>query len=283
MRELTNKIGDAFRISVWWSNINLCVMSNTFCNSLKFVFLYTSKISMYFAPRWTHAFIVVDINNPQTIHWSSELQHRVLVPAGSWRLTQSIDGRRLAYCGILTSSFRFICHHLAPVSWCSKIECHLVAALENMLLGLGSCFASVSWRWVKHNSDPTLDSPCSNLSKSFALRPGGSLTPNSSLSVLPLPNLLQPCFPELSWTWHLLSVRKKMAAGKHREIMMFNKWRRWSHSSRVKLPFVNISASWLLVSTYLIWILGSQLILSNNQSSATLWVLDTCLIVGLLP
>ena len=63
----------------------------------------------------------------------------------------------------------------------------------------------------------------------------------------------------------------------------FNKQRRWSHSSRVKLPFVNASASWSLVSTYLIWIFGSKLILSNNQSSATLWVLDTCLIVGLLP
>ena len=34
---------------------------------------------------------------------------------------------------------------------------------------------------------------------------------------------------------------------------------------------------------YLIWILGSKLILSNNQSRATLWVLETCLIVGLLP
>ena len=29
--------------------------------------------------------------------------------------------------------------------------------------------------------------------------------------------------------------------------------------------------------------LGSKLILSNNQSRATLWVLETCLIVGLLP
>ena len=28
--------------------------------------------------------------------------------------------------------------------------------------------------------------------------------------------------------------------------------------------------------------LGSRLILSNNHSRATLWVLDTCLIVGLL-
>ena len=44
-----------------------------------------------------------------------------------------------------------------------------------------------------------------------------------------------------------------------------------------------MSASWFLVSMYLIWILGSRLIRSNNQSRATLWVLETCLIVGLLP
>ena len=43
-----------------------------------------------------------------------------------------------------------------------------------------------------------------------------------------------------------------------------------------------ISASWFLVPTYLIWIFGSKLILSNNQSSATLFVRDTCLIVRLL-
>ena len=44
-----------------------------------------------------------------------------------------------------------------------------------------------------------------------------------------------------------------------------------------------MSASWFLVSMYLVWIFGSKLIRSNNQSSATLWVLETCLIVGLLP
>ena len=44
-----------------------------------------------------------------------------------------------------------------------------------------------------------------------------------------------------------------------------------------------MSASWFLVSIYLIWILGSRLIRSNNQSRATLWVRETCLIVGLLP
>ena len=37
------------------------------------------------------------------------------------------------------------------------------------------------------------------------------------------------------------------------------------------------------VNVIIIWILGSTLILSNNQSRATLWVLETCLIVGLLP
>ena len=42
-------------------------------------------------------------------------------------------------------------------------------------------------------------------------------------------------------------------------------------------------ASWCLVSTYLIWIVVSKIILSNNQSRTTLWVLDTCLIVGLRP
>ena len=44
-----------------------------------------------------------------------------------------------------------------------------------------------------------------------------------------------------------------------------------------------MSASCFLVSTYLIWIFGSKLIQSNNQSRATLWVLDTCLKVGLRP
>ena len=44
-----------------------------------------------------------------------------------------------------------------------------------------------------------------------------------------------------------------------------------------------MSASWFLVSTYLIWIFESKLIRSNNLSRATVWVLETCLIVGRLP
>ena len=50
-----------------------------------------------------------------------------------------------------------------------------------------------------------------------------------------------------------------------------------------EISFGQMSASWFLVSMYVIWILGSKLILSNNQSRATLRVLETCLIVGLLP
>ena len=76
-----------------------------------------------------------------------------------------------------------------------------------------------------------------------------------------------------------------IASGQLAELktLMLNRWRRLFHLSRVKLSFVSMSASCFLVSTYLIWIFGSRLNLSNDQSSATLWVLETCLIVGLLP
>ena len=62
----------------------------------------------------------------------------------------------------------------------------------------------VSLCFLKPNSDSTLDSPgCSkhpNLSKRFALRSEGSLTPYSLVLVSPLPKLLRSCFPELSGT-----------------------------------------------------------------------------------
>ena len=64
--------------------------------------------------------------------------------------------------------------------------------------------------------------------------------------------------------------------------LMLNKYKKRFHSSRVKFPLVSMSASWFLVSIYFIWILGSKLIRSNSQSKATLWVLETCLIVGIL-
>ena len=66
--------------------------------------------------------------------------------------------------------------------------------------------------------------------------------------------------------------------------LMLNKHKRWFHSSCMNFHFVNMSASWFLVSVYLIWILVSQWFdRTTNQSRATLWVRETCLIVGLLP
>ena len=50
-----------------------------------------------------------------------------------------------------------------------------------------------------------------------------------------------------------------------------------------EVPSVSMSANWYSVSMYLIWILGSKLILSTSQSCANLWVRETCLIIGLLP
>ena len=64
--------------------------------------------------------------------------------------------------------------------------------------------------------------------------------------------------------------------------LILNKHRRWFQSSRVRCPCVKVSASWFLESTNLIRIFGSTLILSNNQSSATRWFLETCLKLALL-
>ena len=103
-----------------------------------------------------------------------------------------------------------------------------------------------------------------------------------------------PSFRLLSWTLFdihgallLDRFRKiivKMATGKQlKDLWFLTKKRRRFYSYRVKFLLVNMSASWFLVSTYLIWILGSKLILSNNHSRATLWVLETFLILGLRP
>ena len=52
--------------------------------------------------------------------------------------------------------------------------------------------------------------------------------------------------------------RKKWLQENIDRSMMFNRWWRWFHSSRVKLPLVSMSASGFLVSSYLIRILGTM-------------------------
>ena len=65
--------------------------------------------------------------------------------------------------------------------------------------------------------------------------------------------------------------------------IMLNKQRRWFHSSRVKVPSVRMSASWFLVSTYLIWICESKLIQQKRVSLTQLCGFGIRLVVGLLP
>ena len=63
-------------------------------------------------------------------------------------------------------------------------------------------------------------------------------------------------------SWRLLMELKWLMLNKH-------KW--WFHSSRVKFPFVSMSASWFLVSKYLMWILSvEQPIKSNSVGSGNM-------------
>ena len=147
---------------------------------------------------------------------------RLIFSADSWRLSQGTDNRRSAHCGSETSTFRISYPHLArsvswrglslkihlsaPVSKCWKIDHHLVASLENPLLGFGWCRATVSCCELEHHSGPILDSPgCldhSTLAEDLSSHSGSSLKPNSKVSASPLPTPLSRYFPELSWTWH---------------------------------------------------------------------------------
>ena len=70
------------------------------------------------------------------------------------------------------------------------------------------------------------------------------------------------------------SIERKWLRETIEKFLMLNKRWKLHHSSREKLPLVSMSASWDF---------GSKSFLSNNQSTATLWVRDTCLIVGLRP
>ena len=72
-----------------------------------------------------------------------------------------------------------------------------------VLVDVSRQFPTAGWNTLWSNSWFTgLCSNRPNLAEDFSWRWGGSLTPNSLVSVSPLPNLLQKYFPELSWTWH---------------------------------------------------------------------------------
>ena len=111
---------------------------------------------------------------------------------------------------------------------------------------------------------------------------------DNMLSLSPLTNQVKS-FPEIFSTFQMAFLRKEKNGcirWLRENVVSFMRKKRCNklcHPSRVQLPFVKMSASWFMDSTYLIWTFGSRLILSNDQSRATLWVRDTCLFVGLLP
>ena len=169
-------------------------------------------------------------------------------------------------------------HLSVPVSWCWKIECHVVASLENTLINFGWCFASVSCRWMKHNSDPLLDSPENSDHSNLH---SGRFLDNKFIGS-------RFCHWVLSWgpLGHdtLLSVWKKNGCKKTSR----NSW--YSTNTGYGPTHQVWSFLWLTCLRVGFWCqhirFGSsvpKLTLSNNQSSAFLWVLDTCLIVGLRP
>ena len=93
-------------------------------------------------------------------------------------------------------------------------------------------------------------------------------------------------FGVLSWTLLDMALcfpfERKWLQENIERFMIFNKRRGWSHSSRVKflwLPWLRV-VFWRHNIRFGSWV---KLFLSIDQSSATLWLLDTCLIVGLRP
>ena len=75
----------------------------------------------------------------------------------------------------------------------------------------------------------------------------------------------------------------EMAAGKDRKTHNVEQTEKVVPFITSEVAFGQQVSELVFWSIYFIWILGSKLILSNNQSNATLWVLDACLIIGLLP
>ena len=94
-------------------------------------------------------------------------------------------------------------------------------------------------------------------------------------SGLPFLNPPQQCVHLFNW--------KKMAARKQRKFMVLNRRRRLHLSLRMKLPLVSKSAKCFWCQQIWFGFFGSKFILPNNQPNATLWLRDTCVIVGILP
>ena len=175
---------------------------------------------------------------------------------------------------------------IAPVSWCLRFAHRFVASLENV--GPSS---------VAHADCFQLRAGTRLWSKLWFL---GSLT-SCERNFLTLERFKFTSFAyataDLSFrlpSWTLFDMAQWFLIGSERnwlrwlqehtgQFKMWNKRWRWFHSSRVKFPVVSMSASWFWCQHKRFGSWCPKLVLSNNLVHATLWVLETCLIVGPLP
>ena len=233
----------------------------------------------YGDPAWSfvvgfQSFVAVSRNSLN--FWSCCLGHS---PARSFpRLLYNTQAWRPGQCSFAVSHNPF------------ETGC-LLSILENTFLGLGLCFGQCPAcsfpRLLQQTPNPIADSmgiletsgpkeeDCCQFKFNEIKHTDLGFATAGSFFHLPVSNSLQHGGRLFNWT--------KMTSRNMERFKMLTQQRRLHYSSRVKLPVVNKSASWLLVSKHLIWILGSNLILSNNPPNVTLWVLDTCLIIGLRP
>ena len=182
---------------------------------------------------------------------------------------------------ILNSAHRF---PSAPVPQCLKTD----ATLENLLLVFDSVLhRSLSDCEIRKNSYPVCDSLSCMTHPTPTLRKfRAQVSWYQAYRLWFCHHRPFSCPSFLSFLRHGVRLFnwKKRASGKHREIHDVEQTKKMVLLITREITFSqHVSKLVLGVNIFDLVFLGSKLTESNNQSNATLWVLDTCLIVGLVP
>ena len=266
------------RIFSEWSDTNFWVIPKEFWISSISVFLYTAKFSVQFDPRWMAAFVEDDMDNPTLVNWSSRLRSEMLMIL-LWSPIWWNSG--WPFPSIVGLGFACVCPHFASVStrvWSPNIrfslpasrnlnfECFPVAALESECsdgyrLVFFVCFQThVETPPCSASAFPGLSESLISCGESFfalntlygakLLGLGFDITKfidlGFAIAELSLEVPSCPFFDIALSPRCFLFERNKWPQENIGKFTMSNKRRRWFHSSRVKLPLVNMSASWFL-------------------------------------
>ena len=228
-------------------------------------------------------FIVVDINNPQISTFGLRIEcKRVETQYVSQVLEDFVDALMIWDLHIVVvqpGSFKRIFNTTLQFPATSLTRDVFIPHSRTSCWVFDPCFAPVSGCFLTQTLNPAADSPGHqkhpNLRTRVASGSVGFWNQASRarfryrrlFSCLPFSNSLRHGVCLFNWT--------KMSAREHREIHDVKLTENVIPLITRKTSFgrVNKSASRFLVSTNLIWILGSKLTLSNNLSNATLWVI----------